>query len=431
MQKQKINSLVWFRNNMRVEDNNSLTKAINNSENVIGFINIDPKNFLSTKYGFKKTEKYRVKFLLETISDLKSQLDKLNISLIITHKDFGQSINEIINQFEVTSIYTQTEWTRDELKEESFIPEEINLIKDFDQFLFSPNDVRSLYDNIPRGFSNFRKKCEKYLSVNDTLSIPKSLNSDNKISIDYPIPSLSDLGFKDFEVHKDSVFRFKGGETNAKNRIRNYFFETRNVSTYKLTRNGLIGEDYSSKFSPWLANGSVSVKYIFKSLKEYEKEVEKNDSTYWLYFELIWRDFFKYVSMQHKDKFFNKDGIYGEDKEWSDDQDILLNWINGKTNEPFVNANMIELSQTGFMSNRGRQNVSNYLTKELKIDWRIGAEYFESMLIDYDVHSNYGNWLYNAGIGNDSMPFRKFNPKLQSERYDPDKLYEKIWLNGQ
>ncbi len=430
MQKQKINSLVWFRNNMRVEDNSSLTKAINNSENVIGFINIDPKNFLSTKYGFKKTEKYRVKFLLETISDLKSQLDKLNISLIITHKDFGQSINEIINQFEVTSIYTQTEWTRDELKEESFIPEEINLIKDFDQFLFSPNDVRSLYENIPRGFSNFRKKCEKYLSVNDTLSIPKSLNSDNKISIDYPIPSLSDLGFKDFEVHKDSVFRFKGGETNAKNRIRNYFFETRNVSTYKLTRNGLIGEDYSSKFSPWLANGSVSVKYIFKSLKEYEKEVEKNDSTYWLYFELIWRDFFKYVSMQHKDKFFNKDGIYGEDKEWSDDQDILLNWINGKTNEPFVNANMIELSQTGFMSNRGRQNVSNYLTKELKIDWRIGAEYFESMLIDYDVHSNYGNWLYNAGIGNDSMPFRKFNPKLQSERYDPDKLYEKIWLNG-
>ena len=430
MQKQKVNSLVWFRNNMRVEDNSSLTKAINNSDNVIGFINIDPKNFLSTKYGFKKTEKYRAKFLLETISDLKSQLDKLNISLIITHKDFGQSINEIIDQFEVTSIYTQTEWTRDELIEESSIPDEINLIKDFDQFLFSPNDVRSLYDNIPRGFSNFRKKCEKYLSVNDTLSIPKSLNSDNKISIEYPIPSLSDLGFKDFEVHKDSVFRFKGGEINAKNRIRNYFFETRNVSTYKLTRNGLIGEDYSSKFSPWLANGSISVKYIFKLLKEYEKEVEKNDSTYWLYFELIWRDFFKYVSMQHKDKFFNKDGIYGDDKEWSDDKDVLLSWINGKTKEPFVNANMIELSQTGFMSNRGRQNVSNYLTKELKIDWRIGAEYFESMLIDYDVHSNYGNWLYNAGIGNDSMPFRKFNPKLQSERYDPDKSYEKIWLNG-
>ena len=430
MQKQKINSLVWFRNNLRIEDNISLTKAINNSDNIFGFINIDPKNFLLTKYGFKKTEKYRAKFLLETISDLKSQLDTLNISLIITHKDFDKSIKEIINNYEITNIYTQTEWTRDELKEESFIPDEINLIKDFDQFLFSPNDVKGLYDNIPRGFSNFRKKCEKYLSVNDILSIPNSLNPDNKILGDYPIPTLSDLGFDDFDVHKDSVFRFKGGETNAKDRIKNYFFDTRNVSRYKLTRNGLIGEDYSSKFSPWLANGSVSVKYIFKLLKEYETKVEKNDSTYWLYFELIWRDFFKYVSMQHKDKFFNKDGIYGEDKEWSDDKDVLLKWINGETDEPFINANMIELSNTGFMSNRGRQNVANYLTKELKIDWRIGAEYFESMLIDYDVHSNYGNWLYNAGIGNDSMPFRKFNPKLQSERYDPDKSYEKTWLDG-
>ena len=164
-------------------------------------------------------------------------------------------------------------------------------------------------------------------------------------------------------------------------------------------------------------------------MKKYESEVDKNDSTYWLYFELIWRDFFKYVSMQHKDKFFSKDGIYGDNKEWSTDTEILSNWINGKTNEPFVNANMIELLETGFMSNRGRQNVANYLTKELKIDWRIGAEYFESMLIDYDVHSNYGNWLYNAGIGNDSMPFRKFNPRLQSERYDPNKLYEKTWLD--
>ena len=430
MQKQKINSLVWFRNNLRIEDNISLSKAINNSDNIFGFINIDPKNFLLTKYGFKKTEKYRAKFLLETISDLKSQLDTLNISLIITHKDFDKSIKEIINNYEITNIYTQTEWTRDELKEESFIPDEINLIKDFDQFLFSPNDVKGLYDNIPRGFSNFRKKCEKYLSVNDILSIPNSLNPDNKILYDYSIPTLSDLGFEDFDLHKDSVFRFKGGETNAKDRIKNYFFDTRNVSRYKLTRNGLIGEDYSSKFSPWIANGSVSVKYIFKLLKEYETKVEKNDSTYWLYFELIWRDFFKYVSMQHKDKFFNKDGIYGEDKEWSDDKDALLKWINGKTDEPFINANMIELSNTGFMSNRGRQNVANYLTKELKIDWRIGAEYFESMLIDYDVHSNYGNWLYNAGIGNDSMPFRKFNPKLQSERYDPDKSYEKTWLDG-
>ena len=431
MQKQKINSLVWFRNNLRVEDNTSLTNAVNNSDKIIGFINLDPRNFAPTKYGFKKTEKYRVKFLLESITELKSQLDKLNISLIVTHDYLDKSISRIIEQYEIKKVFLQSEWTRDELLEESYFPENVDLIKDFDQFLYSPNDVKTLYENIPRGFSNFRKKCEKYLSVDDILPIPEPLDFDNKIPIDYPIPSLSDIGFNLFDVHKKSVFKFKGGEINGKKRINDYFFNTGNVSTYKLTRNGLIGENYSSKFSPWLANGSVSVKYIYNQLKKYESEVDQNDSTYWLYFELIWRDFFKYVSMQHKEKFFSRDGIYGDEKQWSTDQEILLNWINGKTTEPFVNANMIELLETGFMSNRGRQNVSNYLTKELKIDWRIGAEYFESMLIDYDVHSNYGNWLYNAGIGNDSMPFRKFNPKLQSERYDPDKLYEKIWLNDQ
>tara|TARA_B100000927_G_scaffold41919_1_gene29898 strand:- start:143 stop:1435 length:1293 start_codon:yes stop_codon:yes gene_type:complete len=429
MQKQKINSLVWFRNNLRVEDNRSLTNAISNSDNIIGFINLDPRNFAPTKYGFKKTEKYRAKFLLESITELKSQLDKLNISLIVTHDYLDKSISRIIEQYEIKKVFLQSEWTRDELLEESYFPENVNLIKDFDQFLYSPNDVKTLYENIPRGFSNFRKKCEKYLSVDDILPIPEPLDFDNKIPIDYPIPSLSDIGFNLFDVHKKSVFKFKGGEINGKKRINDYFFNTGNVSTYKLTRNGLIGEDYSSKFSPWLANGSISVKYIYNQLKKYESEVDQNDSTYWLYFELIWRDFFKYVSMQHKEKFFSRDGIYGDEKQWSTDQKTLSNWINGKTSEPFVNANMIELFETGFMSNRGRQNVSNYLTKELKIDWRIGAEYFESMLIDYDVHSNYGNWLYNAGIGNDSMPFRKFNPKLQSERYDPDKLYEKTWLN--
>ena len=150
---------------------------------------------------------------------------------------------------------------------------------------------------------------------------------------------------------------------------------------------GIGYEDYSSKFSSWLANGSLSARYILNKLKEYENKIEKNESTYWLFFELLWRDFFKYVSMQHRNKFFSKDGIYGDGKVWSTENSKIQSWINGETKESFVNANMKELAYTGFMSNRGRQNVANYLTKQLKVDWRIGAEYFEALLIDYDVHS--------------------------------------------
>ena len=429
MQKEETANLVWFRSNLRVEDNTSLSKAIRDSSRVIGYINIDPAIFELSDYGFKKTEKFRTKFLLESIQDLKKQLNGINISLIITNQDFETSINSIIEKYNIRSIYMQKEWTRDELAEEKQIPKHINLIKDFDQFLYSPESVKEVYENIPRGFSNFRKKCEKYLNIEYPLQIPKPLDKKNNIDDVYSIPTLNDLGFEEFRVHKNSVFKFLGGETSAKERVYQYFFETKRISKYKLTRNGLLGKDYSSKLSSWLANGSISVRYVYMQIKKYEEEIEKNESTYWLFFELIWRDFFKYVSMQHKDKFFSKSGIYGNSKDWSNNKELINRWINGETNEPFVNANMKELSQTGFMSNRGRQNVANYLTKELKIDWRIGAEYFESLLIDYDVHSNYGNWLYNAGIGNDSMPFRKFNPKLQSERYDPNKEYEKLWLN--
>ena len=429
MQKEETANLVWFRSNLRVEDNTSLSRAIKDSSRVIGYINIDPTIFELSDYGFKKTEKFRTKFLLETIQDLKKQLNGINISLIITNQDFESSINSIIKKYNVRSIYMQKEWTRDELAEEKQIPKHINLIKDFDQFLYSPESVKEIYENIPRGFSNFRKKCEKYLNIEYPLQIPKPLDKKNNIDDVYSIPTLNDLGFEEFRVHRNSVFKFLGGETSAKERVYEYFFETKRISKYKLTRDGLLGKDYSSKLSSWLANGSLSVRYVYMQIKKYEEEIEKNESTYWLFFELIWRDFFKYVSMQHKDKFFSKSGIYGDSKDWSNNKELINRWINGETNEPFVNANMKELSQTGFMSNRGRQNVANYLTKELKIDWRIGAEYFESLLIDYDVHSNYGNWLYNAGIGNDSMPFRKFNPKLQSERYDPNKEYEKLWLN--
>ena len=430
MSKKKVTSLVWFRNNLRVLDNISLSKSIEESDKTIGYINIDPKDFKESRFGFKKIEKFRAKFILESISDLKKNLEKLNITLIITHEDLGLSINKVINKYHIDNIYTQREWTRDEIIQEKNIPNDINLIRDFDQFMYSPNDVSEIYEKIPRGFSNFRKKCEKLLTIRDILPCPKQLNIHNQIDEVFDVPSLPDLGFENFEVHEDSVFKFSGGENSGINRVNEYFFNSKNISQYKLTRNGLLGENYSSKISSWLSNGCISAKYVYHQIKLYEDTVEKNDSTYWLFFELIWRDFFKYVSMQHKNKFFSIDGIYGNNMEWSSDIVILNKWIKGETEDSFINANMNELSQTGFMSNRGRQNVANYLTKELKIDWRIGAEYFESLLIDYDVHSNYGNWLYNAGIGNDSMPFRKFNPKLQSERYDPKKKFEQTWLNG-
>ena len=188
-----------------------------------------------------------------------------------------------------------------------------------------------------------------------------------------------------------------------------------------------MGENYSSKFSPWLANGSLSARQIYWKIKDFEQQFYANQSTYWLFFELIWRDFFKFISLKHENAIFKLEGILNITYNWTENSKFVKEWTDGRTADDFVNANMIELKNTGWMSNRGRQNVASFFAKTLKIDWRIVAAYFESMLLDYDVHSNYGNWMYVSGVGNDPRD-RTFNLKRQAEMYDGDKLFRNHWL---
>jgi deoxyribodipyrimidine photo-lyase len=125
---------------------------------------------------------------------------------------------------------------------------------------------------------------------------------------------------------------------------------------------------------------------------------------------------------------FRAAGMRGIELPWSSDGAVAARWRHGLTGFPLVDANMRELGATGFMSNRGRQNVASFLTRNLGIDWRLGAEWFEALLIDYDVCSNWGNWNYTAGVGNDARGFRYFNTTKQARDYDRNGAYVKHWL---
>ena len=206
-----------------------------------------------------------------------------------------------------------------------------------------------------------------------------------------------------------SAFPFKGGETAALERVNDYLWGSNAIITYKDTRNRLIGTQYSTKFSSWLANGSLSPRYVHEQIKKYEDSKIANQSTYWVIFQLLWRDFFRFVTLKAGNKIFHAKGIRGRDVAYKKDLDLFDKWKNGKTGVPFVDANMREMLLTGWMSNRGRQNVASFLVKDLNLEWRLGAEWFESQLIDFDVCSNYGNWNYAAGVGNDPRVDRKFN----------------------
>ena len=429
-EKQENTGLIWFRNNLRVNDNISLKKATENHSKVIAIYFFDPKIYKFDAFGFQKTAKYRAKFLIETITDLRKNLSNLNITLLTYFESPEDKIHEVCDAFSINTIYTQKEWTQEEVTTNHLLrntlSNNVTFIEDYDQFLYNPNKVSIEYSNIPNVFTVFRKKLEKLVKIEPEVSLSK-LSSDNLIENNTKIPTLKDLGFTNFETHINSAFPFSGGETAALERLNTYFFETKKVGFYKKTRNGLVGLDYSTKFSPWLANGSLSAKTIYWKIKEYEAKFGANQSTYWVIFELIWRDYFKFISLKYNSEIFKIGGILEKNYEWNSDKHLIQKWIKGETKDDFVNANMIELKETGWMSNRGRQNVASYLAKELLVDWRIGAAYFESLLIDYDVHSNYGNWMYVAGVGNDPRD-RKFNTQLQAERYDSNYKFRKLWL---
>lgn len=429
-QQQEKTAVVWFGNNLRIRDNIALAKATQQYKSVIGVYCFNPDHFKEDKFGFRKTEKFRAKFLIETIQNLKENLEALNISLLVSTEAPEKFIPKVISEFNAKAVFYQKEWTSEEVKTIKSVKkactENIEFIENYDQFLYHPNTVSKNFEKIPNVFTAFRKKLEKYVAILEEEEV-KKLDANNLLKNTTTIPSLNELGFADFSVPKKTAFPFKGGEDEALKRLHYYLFDSKKVSYYKKTRNGLIGLDYSTKFSAWLANGSISAKTIYWEIKRYEREFGKNQSTYWVIFELIWRDFFKYISLKYDNDIFKIGGILQKEYEWKTDERAINSWINGTTKDNFVNANMIELKETGWMSNRGRQNVASYFAKELLLDWRIGAAYFESLLLDYDVHSNYGNWMYVAGVGNDPRD-RKFNTQLQAERYDSNYKYRNLWL---
>ncbi len=426
MQTKQECTLIWFRNDLRVKDNDLLKKAIQTKKYLIAFYVFDSV-FYEQQYTFIRTGKFRTQFLIETLTELQQNLAVYNIPLFVSNGLTKNEIKDLSCRFSIKNIIYQSDNTFDELKIENEVlnelSQEVKTIKVYNQYLYNPNQIDVVFKNgMPKSFSSFRKKVEKKLEVeNDSnYQIPIQKKSYDSV-LEFPKVS----GFKRLNF---SAFPFKGGEKEGLKRIESYFYETQSVKTYKLTRNQLLGLNYSTKFSSWLANGSVSSKTIYFKLKDFENNIQKNNSTYWVYFELLWRYFFKYTARFQGNKMFALKGVQQKKNQSKNKNDTLIKqWIKGKTNNNFVNANMTELRKTGWMSNRGRQNVASYFIHDLKQDWRIGAAYFESMLIDYDPHSNYGNWMYIAGVGIDSSG-KKFDVNWQANNYDPNKEYTNKWM---
>ncbi|MFT5312543.1 MAG: deoxyribodipyrimidine photo-lyase [Paraglaciecola sp.] len=411
--------LFWFRHDLRLTDNPALTQLCARVDRLLCvYVFSDGEAAYNAACGDDLGE-HKKQFLLQSIDALDRKLRLKAQYLLIANGPVVKTISDLAERYDITHIgssfhpgvYEQQE----RLALRKALPQ-IEWINAQSHSLFCEAELPFALEALPSTFTPFRKLVE-------TLPISAPLREPSQL----PPPVTPPPAVLPWNLISMAV---QGGETAGLAQLNSYLFDTDRVKQYKQTRNALDDWGSSSKLSFWLATGCLSVKTVYAQLKYYEQQKGANDSTYWLFFELLWREYFQWYLVKHQAKLFDFAGVKQVPPATSFNQARFTRWCEGMTDYPIVNACMRQLSQTGYMSNRGRQIVASCLVHELDLDWRYGAAYFEQQLIDYDVASNWGNWQYLAGVGADPRGHRRFDLQKQSEIHDPKRIFRQRWLNS-
>ncbi|KAF2172331.1 hypothetical protein M409DRAFT_63051 [Zasmidium cellare ATCC 36951] len=446
--------------------------------------------------GFWRCGKLRSKFLAESIWDLKTDLERISSGLVIRVGTVRGAVQSILEGFrsqkdaEVHGVWMTSEEGWEEKIEENDVKELMDEEKG--EFKLWPDekyyvDDRDLpiqeSEELSDVFTTFRKTVEPLRTAPRKEhptpgSLPPLPDSIPDQAAPFSIPStydgLESALWKPFENDEpppnapthppgaESAHPFTGGSKAGHERVLD-LIESGSMTAYKDTRNGLLGLDFSTKLSAWLALGSISARQVHWKLIDFEdgktdvgKGVDgygqgENKGTAGVRFELLWRDYMRLCTRKFGVRLFFVDGYrqdpsakskfisspYTHSTQKKNTQGVddtstritVERFITGRTGTGLIDASQRELFLTGWTSNRSRQNVASYLSKHLGIDWRIGAEWYEMNLIDYDVSSNWGNWQYVAGVGNDPRgDARVFNPVKQAVDYDTNGEYVRTWV---
>lgn len=424
-------TLLWFRRQLRVHDQ-PLLEILDPDQPACGVYVLDPREHLVEFDGLVRSGSNRMQFLLDSVEALRTGLAELGVELLIRVGEPESVLPELVEQLGANRLHFVEEPGPEERAVERAVLTRLgDRARSLPvETLLELDDPREFSRGLREVFSTFRRTAEKKMTLGHVRPGVSSLTGaqrPNSVPLG-SIPTLAELEMTPVASDPRGVLEFQGGEPAALARLDDWIFKEDHLRRYKETRNGMLGSDYSSKFSPWLALGCLSPRFVASETLRYEKERVANDSTYWLRFELLWREFFRFYLLKHDARLFAAQGPLGIRLDWSDRSDHFEAWRSGKTGVPLVDANMRELAATGFMSNRGRQIVASFLSKNLDVDWRRGARWFEHSLIDYCPAANWGNWTYAAGVGADPRGFRGFDIARQARQYDPDGTYVAHWL---
>ena len=418
------NVLLWFKNDLRLHDNEALNNAIDSGRKVLPVFIFDTNIYRKLDLGFPKTDRVRLEFTRQCVDDLRRNLIAIGGNLLVLTGQPETLIPHLVKKFNCEAVFAEQEFGTEELKQIERIgetlPNECEFRFVWGRTLYHLDDLPFTISEIPLTSKTFRIKTTKTATVRHTFPTPEQI-----AIVDFQeeqwgaLPTPRELGFKG--KNNFALTFMEGGETNALERLNFYLFETEQLTNYRWTRNRSLGMDYSSKFSPYMALGCLSPRKIYEAVECYEREIKKNQSTWWIIFEIVWRDYFTFKLMRFQNRVYQTKGYTDKIIDFTDDKKLFNRWCTGQTGIPFVDAHMRQLNETGFMSNRGRVNCSSFLVHDYLIDWTWGAAFFESKLIDYDVASNWMNWHAQA------YQIWYTNPIHQANKYKSQQFIRK-WI---
>lgn len=419
--------LVWFRNDLRLHDNEVLVEAISKSDSILPIYIVDDRLFGDTKYNTQKTGNIRAKFILESVTALRHSLKKIGGNLLILSGRPEDIIPQIANDYQITEVYHHREVAAEEthistLVENGLWKYRINLKHFIGHTLYNKEDLPFPIKDIPDAFQQFKKKVERDAIIKPCFVAPERINI-AEVEDWGELPKLDDLGIAEPKRDIRSDFDFTGGEGEGLAHLQKVIEEMQMPSTLKR----II---FASKLSAWLAMGCLSPRKVYWEIKQTEGNPQTKTMFNHVLLGLLRRDYFRFMFKKYGNMFFKPQGFSTEGHTTSENEMINLeNWKNGTTGFPVVDAIMTELNKTGFISNIARQASALCLIDNLKVDWVLGAAYFEEKLIDYNPSSNWGNWVHVAGVGNDQKIKTTYNFEKSIKSIDPKGEYVTYWTS--
>ena len=421
--------LFWHRRDLRISDNIGLAAARQQSKKVVGVFCLDP-NILERD----DVAPARVTYMIGSLQSLKERYHSAGSQLLILHANPTQAIPALAAALNAKAVFWNWDVEpyskeRDRTVIDALKEKGIEVHNNWDQLLHTPDEIRTGSNQPYTVYTPFWRNWSTKAKLNpvEPLKNAEGLTKEEQETAQQAgvidLPTAKDLGFV-----WDNELVTVPGETAAQEKLEE--FCERAISDYQEQRN-FPAVHGTSQLSAALKFGVIGVRTVWAAslaaLENSRSDEEQASIQAWQK-ELAWREFYQHAMYNFPEL---AEGAFRDTFKnfpYDNNEEHFQAWCEGRTGYPIVDAAMRQMNESGWMHNRCRMIVANFLTKDLLINPQMGEKYFMQKLYDADLSANNGGWQWSASSGMDPKPVRNFNPASQAKKFDPEGEYIREWL---